>query len=103
MIGSWQTLVLSPPNFSRGRQTVFLMMLVRRLAIIPALNLYLTRVRAYRETVQSLFGADNQNIWFLGYEVFHKRGVRGAAHAIPPGCLIRTLPRRASGSVVDTL
>ena len=30
-----------------------------------------------RETVQSLFGADNQNIWFLGYEVFHKRGGAG--------------------------
>ena len=30
-----------------------------------------------RETVQSLFGADNQNIWFLGYEVFHKLGGAG--------------------------
>ena len=30
-----------------------------------------------RETVQSLFGPDNQNIWFLGYEVFHKRGGAG--------------------------
>ncbi len=28
-------------------------------------------------TVQSLFGADNQNIWFLGYEVFHKRAGAG--------------------------
>ncbi len=30
-----------------------------------------------RATVQSLFGADNRNIWFLGYEVFHKRGGAG--------------------------
>lgn len=30
-----------------------------------------------RETVQSLFGPDNQNIWFLGYEVFHKKGGAG--------------------------
>ena len=30
-----------------------------------------------RATVQSLFGADNQNIWFLGYEVFHKRAGAG--------------------------
>ena len=30
-----------------------------------------------RETAQSLFGPDNQNIWFLGYEVFHKRGSAG--------------------------
>ena len=30
-----------------------------------------------RETVQSLFGADNQNIWFLGYEVFQKLGGAG--------------------------
>ena len=30
-----------------------------------------------RETVQSIFGPDNQNIWFLGYEVFHKKGGAG--------------------------
>ena len=30
-----------------------------------------------RATVQSLFGAEQQNIWFLGYEVFHKRAGAG--------------------------
>ena len=30
-----------------------------------------------RAAVQSLFGVDNRNIWFLGYEVFHKRGGAG--------------------------
>ncbi|MEM7017432.1 MAG: phytanoyl-CoA dioxygenase family protein [Pseudomonadota bacterium] len=29
------------------------------------------------QTAQALFGSENQNIWFLGYEVFHKSGGAG--------------------------
>lgn len=34
-----------------------------------------------RHKVQAFFGPDNQNIWFFGYEVFHKSGGAGRSSA----------------------
>ena len=56
-----------------------------------------------RETVQSLFGPDNQNIWFSWLRGFSQARGRRAAHAISPGCLFCTLPRQAPGSILDTV
>ena len=55
-----------------------------------------------RAAVQSLFGVDNRNIWFLRLRGFSQTRGRGEAHAISPGCLFRALPRQASCPILDT-
>ena len=54
-----------------------------------------------RAAVQSLFGVDNRNIWFLGYEVFHKSG--GAGRHTLFHQMLRAIPRQASSPILDTL